>query len=221
MQVVKYSNIEKRILFYWSKLYTSGIHEGEDYNVLNKTIVILIADFELDIAKDIPKIHTKWEIREEEYSTKVLTSMLEINIIELPKLLKFIKNNKVDKKDKLVLWLKFFLSPEEIGVVDMEGNEDIKKAKEELDKIKQNDREKELAELRMKHIMDQKAIQQYGYEEGVKYGTKEGIEIGIKQGIKETNLKVAKDLLDLKLPVEKIMEITNLTKEEIEQIKNK
>ena len=151
--------------------------------------------------------------------------MLEINIIELPKLVKFIENNKVDKKDKLVLWLKFFLSPDEIGVSDMEGNEDIKKAKEELDKIKQSKREKELAELRMKYIMDQKAIRQNGYEEGVKYGreegTKEGIEIGIKQGKKETNLKVAKDLLSLNLPVEKIMEITNLTKEEIEQIKNK
>ena len=210
MQVVKYSNIEKRILYYWSKLYTSGIREGEDYNVLNKTIVILIADFELDIIKDIPKTHTKWEIREEEYKAKVLTNMLEINIIELPKLLKKVKNKRIDKKDKLSLWMTFFLSPEKIGVSDMEENVDIKKAKKELEKINQDEREKELARLRMKHIMDQKAIRQYGYEQG--------IEQGMKQGMKQI-LKIAKKLLEMNIPIEKVMEITNLTKEEIEQIK--
>ena len=60
MQVIKYANIEKRILYYWSKLYSGEIHEGQDYNKLNKTILILIAEFELDNLKDIPKSHTKW-----------------------------------------------------------------------------------------------------------------------------------------------------------------
>ena len=210
MQEVKYSNIEKRILYYWSKLYTSGIREGEDYNVLDKTIIILIADFELDITKDIPKTRTKWEIREEEYKCKVLTNMLEINIIELPKLLKIVKNKRIDKKDKLSLWITFFLSPEKIGVNDMEKNKDIEKAKKELEKINQDEREKELARLRMKHIMDQKAIRQYGYEQG--------FEQGLKQE-KERILKIAKDLIQMNIPIEKVMKITNLTKEEIKQIK--
>ena len=210
MQVVKYSNIEKRILYYWSKLYTSGIREGEDYNVLDKTIIILIADFELDITKDIPKTRTKWEIREEEYKCKVLTNMLEINIIELPKLLKIVKNKRIDKKDKLSLWITFFLSLEKIGVSDMEKNKDIEKAKKELEKINQDEREKELARLRMKHIMDQKAIRQYGYEQGFEQGLKRE---------KERILKIAKDLIQMNIPIEKVMEITNLTKEEIKQIK--
>lgn len=150
---LKYNNIEKRIMYYWSRLYT-----GENYNNLKKTIAILIADFELDITKDIPKIHTKWEIREEEYSKIVLTNVLEIHIIEMPKLVKAMENKKVDKEDKLVLWTMFMLSPEELGDEVMENNEDIKKAKEELKKINQDAREKELARLRMKHIMDTKAI---------------------------------------------------------------
>lgn len=85
MQVVKYSNIEKRIMYYWSKLYAGEIHEGEDYNKLKKTIVILLSDFELDVTKDIQKIHTKWEIKEEEYSKIVLTNVLEIHINLLTK----------------------------------------------------------------------------------------------------------------------------------------
>ena len=41
MQIVDKHNIEKRILFYWSKMYMSGIKKGEDYAVLERTIVIL------------------------------------------------------------------------------------------------------------------------------------------------------------------------------------
>ncbi len=44
MQVVKQKDIEKRILFYWSKLYINEIKEAEDYEKLHKTIAILITD---------------------------------------------------------------------------------------------------------------------------------------------------------------------------------
>ena len=185
MQVVKYNNIEKRIMYYWSKLYAGEIHEGQKYNDLNKTIVILISDFELDITKDIPKIHTKWEIREEEYSKIVLTNVLEIHIIEMPKLVQAMVNKKVDNKDKLILWTMFMLSPEELGDEIMEKNEDIKKAKEELDKINQDERIKELARLRLKHIMDTKAIQDYGFDEGKKAGLEAGLEEGIRKGLQQ------------------------------------
>ena len=218
MQVVKYNNIEKRIMYYWSKLYAGEIHEGDNYNNLNKTIAILIADFELDITKDIPKIHTKWEIREEEYSKIVLTNVLEIHIIEMPKLVQAMVNKKVDNKDKLILWTMFMLSPEELGDEIMENNEDIKKAKEELEKISQDAREKELARLRMKHIMDTKAIQDYGYEEGKKMGIEEGRKEGKEQGIQQEKIRNAKMMLQLDISIEKIIKITGLTREEIEQI---
>ena len=119
MQVAKKENIEKRVMFYWSKLYSAEIHKGEDFDVLHKTIVILIANFELDKLKKIPKFHTKWHIREEEYRKIVLTDTLEIHIIELPKLKKLLKENKEIKKDKIVLWLLFILNPENVGEKDM------------------------------------------------------------------------------------------------------
>ena len=206
MQVVQYDNIEERIMFYWSKLYAGEIHSGQDYEVLNKTIVVLLSNFELDVTKDIPKIHTKWEIREEEYSKIVLTNVLEIHIIEMPKLMKAMENKKVDKKDKLILWTIFMLSPEKLGDEVMENNEDIKKAKEELEKINQNAREKELARLRMKHIMDTKAVQRYGFKEGE------------KSGIKKGKNEIAKNLLKMGLSIEQIIEATGLTKEELEKI---
>ena len=65
MQVVDRKNIEKRILFYWSKMYNMSIKEGEDYSTLEKGIVILISDYELESLKEIEKYITKWNIREE------------------------------------------------------------------------------------------------------------------------------------------------------------
>ena len=67
MQVANRKNIEKRIMFYWSKLFTSSISSGEEYSKLEKTIAIIFIDFELENLIDIPKYATKWNVREEDY----------------------------------------------------------------------------------------------------------------------------------------------------------
>ena len=65
MQVVDRKNVEKRILFYWSKMYTKSIVQGIDYKELKKGIVVLIVDYNLEQLKNISKFMTKWNIREE------------------------------------------------------------------------------------------------------------------------------------------------------------
>lgn len=214
MQVVNTYNIDKRIMFYWSKLYSSEIYKGQDYNSLHKAIAILIADFELKELQTLPKFHTIWEIREQKYREIVLTNMLEIHIIELPKIMKYLGKNKGSKKNKDELWSMFILNPEKIGDNIMEENEDIKKAKQELDKIQQDKNEQYLADLRMKYILDQKAIRASGYEEG----KEEGRTVGIKEGIKEVQIKTAKKLLNLGMSISQIIEITELTEDEINKI---
>ena len=204
MQVIKYNNIEERILYYWSKLYAGEIKEGEDYKKLNKTIIILIADFILDRTKGIPKVHTEWKIRETEYSKIVLTNIFEVHIIELPKVKKI--NKKGEEKDKLTVWLRFIKSPESIGKEEME-NKEIKKAKVEYDKINQDERERELAELRLKYIRDQNAIRDYGYDRGK------------EEGIKSEKINIAKAMLKDNIPLKQIIKFTGLSKEEIESLK--
>ena len=49
-------------------------------------------------------------------------------------------------------------------------NEEIKKAKEQLDKMSQDKKERRLAELREKAIKDEMAIRDSGYNEGIKEG---------------------------------------------------
>ena len=110
MQVVDQKDIEKRILFYWSKMYIQTLKVGEDYENLKRCIVILITDYDLDKLKEIPEYVTKWKIREEKYSKLVLTNDLELYIISLEKA----KNSTRNKKEELYNWLKFINNPKEV-----------------------------------------------------------------------------------------------------------
>ena len=58
-----------------------------------------------------------------------------------------------------------------------------------------------------------------GLKEGLEKGQKQGIEKGIEQGKKENNLSIAKKMLEEKIPLETIIKITNLSKEDIENLK--
>lgn len=211
MQVVDKNNIEKRMLFYWSKMYSSNIKAGKDYSTLEKTIVILISDYELESLKKIPKYQTKWQIREEKYHQIILTDVMELYIIELPKFMKYKENSK----ERMNSWLKFIENPE---VVKMDEHVEINKAKKELEKISNNAYERYLAELREKYILDQKATESAGYVKGKKDGKKEGLTEGLTKGKAEAINLVAKKLLEQGIAIEVISQATGLKKEEIEKL---
>lgn len=144
-----------------------------------------------------------------------MTDALEIYIIELSKGEELLKN--IDKneqtKNSLNTWLKFINNPEAVNDMD---NKEVKKAKEVLEEISQNEYERYKAELRQKYIMDQKATEAAGYDKGLEAG----IEQGIQQGIQQNKIEIAKKLLELGDEIEKIIVATGLTKEQILSIKN-
>ena len=198
LQVVDRKNIKKRILFYWSKLYSKSIKSGHNYSELEKSIVILISDYEIEGLEQIEKYMSKWNIREEEYKQIILTDMMELYIIEMPKVSKY---KEKMKNKQLNSWVKFIESP---GMIKMnEENKEIKKAKEVLEEINQDEREIYLAELRQKYIMDQNDIEAAGFDKGQKKA-----KIDIAKKLKEKNI-------DIKI----ISETTDLSIEEIKNIK--
>lgn len=215
MQVLYDKNIEERILYYWGKLYVNSIKSGDSFKKLKKTISILIANFEIKDLSEIHKFHTEWQIREKDYRKTILTNILEIHIISLPKLMKMIKNEEIPKQDeKLAIWSKFIVNPEMLEESEMQRNKVVKKAKEELDKINKDEYERRLAELRQKAIRDDAAIRDFLYEEGLE----KGIEDGKKQGTKETKKKIAKRMLESGIQIEEVIKITELSRCEIEEI---
>ena len=104
------------------------------------------------------------------------------------------------------------------------SNKEIKKAKEVLEEISQDEREIYLAELREKYIMDQKAIEDAGYDKGLKagitQGIKQGMTQGIKSGISQNQKDIVKKMLNKNFDKNTIHEITGLSVEEINNINN-
>ena len=200
MQVVDKKNIEKRILFYCSKMYAQSITAGKDYLKLEKSIAILISNYELDSLKDIKKYVSKWNLREEDYKNVILTDDIEIVIIELPKFKKYMNNTA------LADWVKFIINPK---VIDM-SNEEVKKAKEVLDELSQDEHERRLVELREKYIMDQKATEAAGYDKGY--------DKGFESGTKKRTLELAKNLKSKGIDINIISETTGLSIDEINKL---
>ncbi len=201
MQLSTHEKMMERFLYYWSKIYASNLQIGEKYSELRKTISIIIINDNIEQFKEIIKAHTKWQIREEKYRDKVLTPYLEIDIIEMPKAIKEYENNK---EDELLQWMMFLENPENMEVTKiMEENEDIKDAKEELDKIS---RDETLRRMALKAEIERMDNEQRMYE-------------ARRDGKIEGKLEDAKNMLKKGIDIDTVMEITELTKEEIEKIK--
>ena len=216
MQVVKSEHIAERILFYWSKMYNKTIRQGLGYERAQKAICILIADFKVSNLTQIDKFYTRWKIMEENYTKQNFTDKLYIVIIELEKL-KGINDIKEIDNEELLNWCKFIKNPEEMEGEEMK-NEYIKKAKEKLDEINQSEEERRLAEIRERTIRDEMAIRDSGYIDGMKEGEKKGKLEGKNEGIAEEKLQIAKIMLKKKMLLEDIIEITRLSKSEIESL---
>ena len=203
MQLIDKNNIIERMLYYWSKMYTRQIKAGDNYNKLEKTIVILIADFNIKGLEEV-EYHSTWKIIETNSVKKlILTDKFELDIIELSKI-----KGRENEKDQLLDWLIFLENPESERVVrKMEENENLKEAVEKLDRISEDEKMQRIIELREKAIRDEHAIYAKGVDDGV------------EKGAREEKIKIAKKLLKAKVGMEVIIETTGLTKEEIEKLK--
>ena len=140
---------------------------------------------------------------------------MEIVIIELPKIYK----EKRNKGDKLLEWLYFLENPKSGEVKKiMDENEGVKKAKEKLEEISQDEI--------MQRINDWKVMGEYreftkekrAREEGEKAGKKIGEKIGRKMGEEKKQKEIARKMKEKGIQNEEIEEITGLSKIEIEKL---
>lgn len=65
IQLVDRSNIQERLLYYFSKLYSNEVKKGKDYIEAKRVVIIAILDYNLDLTKEIKRMETKWKLREE------------------------------------------------------------------------------------------------------------------------------------------------------------
>ena len=91
-------------------------------------------------------------------------------------------------------------------------NKEIKKAMNTLDFISEDPKERERHNSIIMAEYNRLTSEHNFFEAGVEEGKKEGIKEGV--------IKTAKAMLEEKIPIETIMKITELSREEIEKLNN-
>ena len=194
MQLAKRDDIIPRLLYYWSRAYMRNIHKNDDYNKLDRTIVILIAGFDVEGLEEL-SYYTKWQLIESENRKHILTDFMEVDIIELSKIYK----KDVNKNDKLLDWLYFIDNPESEEVEKiMEENKGIKEAKNKLEEISNDEIMQRIADWR----------------EGAEHD-KASIKLTAQN---ETKREIAKKMLKDKIEISIIEKYTGLSKEKIKRL---
>ena len=214
IQLVSRKDFDKRLVWYFSKLYSKQAKK-EDYSRVKKVVLFAIIDFELEKTKDIKEMETVWELRETKNHQKILTQEIEIHIIEIKKAREMYKNNKNNKK---AWWILFLEDPnsKEVNRI-MKNNKGVRDAVVKVMELSEDEKMERLAFLREKAIMDEKAIRAGGYDDGYKEGKEKGIEQGIKEK-KEQTEKIVKKLKAKNMTTKEISAIVEISTKEVEKI---
>ncbi|OPH54932.1 hypothetical protein BC351_29855 [Paenibacillus ferrarius] len=206
IQLFNRYDIEKRTLYYWSKMYASQLEEGQKYKELRKTITINILNFKF-IPND--RYYNLFHLREDHMGL-VLTDHIEIHFMELPKL----EEQKVRFSDKLVKWLLFLKGVDKPEVwEEISMNEPaLQKAMDTLEFLSQNEEARRLYEMRQKALHDEASM--------IDGAREEGMQKGMQVGMHKSKIEIAKNLLGMGIDVAKVIVATGLTKDEVQKLKN-
>ena len=205
VQLASNDNIAERFVYYWAKMYAANLKIGDTYSDLRKTISIIILDDDFKLTKNLEKPQTTWKIRESEATHLVLTDYFEIIIIEIPKVVKAYQKTP---NDEVLQWMLFLDNPEKEEVARiMEENRDIKEAKEELERISQDDILRRKALNRTLEIADRLQL-------------KKEAEEALEKGKREKTNEVIRKLNEMNLTIEQIAKAVELNEEDVKEILN-
>ena len=218
MQVAYFGSWDKRVLFYLSKLYTEQIQKGDGYEKLKKCIHVGVLDF------------IRFPESEECYhkinlcnckSGEIYTDLLELHILELPKLPKVrakLEQGEMVSDDEMVLqWMEFFSCKTQEDFETMaKQDEYMEEAVNTLFKLSADEQKRVDYEAREKAIRDDRAkldwATKVGFDEGLAKGLAEGKTEGLAMAGKIVRLKLAGKTPEeistaCDLPLEQVKEI--------------
>ena len=209
--------MESRILFYVSKLITEQMKESDQYEQIKRVISIIITGHPL--IKQGKKYHHRFGLYDIE-SGILLTDILEIHTLEVPKARKVFGDNVTDtdtgtndantntdtddaktKNINLLNWMKFFdIKTEEELKMLAEKSPTMEKATLRLMELSADEKARQLYEARLKEQRDSYARE---------YGARQ-----------DERFIIAKNMLADSEPFDRIIRYTGLTHEEIENLQN-
>ncbi|MCL2121275.1 MAG: Rpn family recombination-promoting nuclease/putative transposase [Clostridiales bacterium] len=212
LQLENRYNMDKRSIFYMSKLFIEQMLQSMDFKDLCPAIAINIMDF---ACLPYAEYHNQYRLKNTRTHDE-LTDVIELHFIELPKV-RMTENDNV--KD---MWMQF-LSAESGEVLEMLAKRDpmMEKAIQRLVYVSAEEK------LRYEMAMREKAELDYyndmtgsfdkGKEEGLEEGLEKGLEKGREEGREEARLEDAKSLLGI-LDIQTIAQKLRLSTEEIAEL---
>jgi len=191
IQVEDEGDYPERTLFYWAREYSTALPSARHYAELPQTVIISIVGFKLF---DCVEYHSEYQPLEVTRHTP-LTDRMALHYFELQKL-----PITVTADNGLELWLSLFKAKteEELTRLEALGVPEVKEAISAYRHITVTPEFQEAERLRSKARHDE-AQALYNME-------------------RRTKLEVAKNLLGMDIPIEKIIEATGLTREVVEGI---
>ena len=211
----------QRVLFNASKLYVTQLQKNEDYSILKPVYSLNLVNEIFE--KDMPDcfIHNYRIVHDRD--TKKVIEGLHFTFIELPK---FTPHTFMEKRMS-VLWLRFLTeinsNTREIPADLLECPE-ISKALEELKVTSFTDTELRTYDKFWDTVRTEKTLLKDRYEEGMEEGEAKGLAKGLAQGEAKGSYQkaqeIAKKMSSKGLDDTTIMEMTELSQEEIKLLKS-
>lgn len=221
MQISDEADYDKRALFYWAKLYTGQLETNDKYSQLNKTIGIHILNF-ISIPF-VKQYHNTFRLKDDTNNIHHFKD-IELHTIELRK---FEDNNnqKLDEKEDLKLLLSkiktsldrwaAFLSRVDLLInrkLPKELNDpQIQKALDVLEVMNFNTEEREAYEAHLKWLRNEAST--------IEKAKNDARVEGRVEGRAERDIEIARKMLSEGIPINVIAKFTDLTVEQIEEIK--
>ncbi|MGG3852707.1 Rpn family recombination-promoting nuclease/putative transposase [Brevibacillus agri] len=209
--------MEKRTLYYWSRIYSAQMQKGMPYTELAKTITINILNFRF--LRETERFHTTFHLYEDQEQFP-LTDVMEIHFMEIPKLMDKWEQRAVNPQDnELERWLLLLEADDheeirkELEAIAMQDPV-MKRAFDEWEDLSRDEKKWVEYESRRKAILDEMAVVREA-----EIRQQKAREEGLAEGERQKAMEVAKNLLAMDMSVEVIAKATGLSAEEIEQLK--
>jgi predicted transposase/invertase (TIGR01784 family) len=218
MQVAGEIGFLKRAQYYAAQVYTHQSKKGTPYVDLNEVIFLAIVDFTLFPNKnDYKSEHRILDKKTLQHDLQDFSFVF----LELKKFSKSIEELQTNE-DRWCYFFKHTDEPHNMQKLIQTSDRMIKKAYDELCSHNWTDEElrgyekAERARLAVTAQIDYARIK--GKEEGKEEGIIEGRQEGIQEGILKGKREIAKALLARGQPIQDIMDLTGLSRTEIEQL---
>ncbi|MFI2959740.1 Rpn family recombination-promoting nuclease/putative transposase [Priestia sp. JSM ZJ58] len=196
----------KRSLYYWSKLYTSQMQEGMPYRALRKTITINLLDFILfSLDEEFQTTGQLWDTTKQ----RVLSDDIEIHFVEIPKLVKQWRQEKVNPwENAFVRWILLLPAHEDehltqtLEEIAMNQDPILQKAMDKWENMSHDSSFRSAYEAREKLLLDEQAKLAHAREEGLEEG----------------KIRLIRSMHENGMPLDDIAKFTGLNIEEIKRV---